>query len=435
MKRKGFLGAVAGAAGAGLEIASPHAAIAREIAASPSAQSEPFYGLHQSGVATPQQTHAYFAAFDLVATRRAEVVDVLRAWTAASARMAQGQTAQPTSDALRLAVPQTQTQQSPSPGGYGAAAAPPPTAVQAAGDTGEALGLPPSRLTLTFGFGPGLFAQNGTDRYGLASRRPQALVDLPSFPGDELEPDHTGGDLCVQACADDPQVAFHAVRQLARIANGAARLRWVQAGFLPQNAPAAPRNLMGFHDGIVEPAVDAVWVGGEGGWMRHGTYLVARRIRIALEHWDSMTTAFQEQTFGRHKISGVPLGGHREDERPNLNAVDKDGNPLIAQNAHVRLAAPDSNAGAQILRRGYSYNDGANVTSERWPPWRHGLEYDAGLLFLAYQRDPRTGFIKIFDRLSRFDMLNQFVTHVGGGIFACPPGTARGGFIGEALFA
>lgn len=433
MKRKGFLGAVAGAAGAGLEIASPQNAVAREIAASARGRSEPFYGMRQSGITTPQQQHTYFAAFDLTVTRRNEMVELLRAWTAASARMARGQTAQAVADSLTPAVPQAPVQTS-GPAAYGTARTASQT--QAAGDTGEALGLPPSRLTLTFGFGPGVFEQNGTDRFGLASRRPEALVDIPRFPGDELAPDHTGGDISVQACADDPQVAFHAVRQLARIADGAAQLRWVQSGFVPpREGPDAPRNLMGFRDGIINPASNAIWVGGEGTWMRNGTYLVVRRIRIALEHWDRMTMAFQEQTIGRHKVSGAPLGGSAEPAAPNLHALDRDGNPVIAEDAHVRLAAPESNGGAQLLRRGYSYNDGANVVAERWPPWRQGLEYDAGLLFLAYQRDPRTGFIKVFERLSRFDMLNQFVTHVGGGIFACPAGTAEGGYIGQALFA
>ncbi len=423
MKRKNFLGAaLVGAASAGLEIASPKNAIAREIAAGSRADVEPFHGRYQAGITTaPQQRNTYFAAFDLSATRRADVVALLRAWTEASARMTTGLTAQPMDEPLSTAVASQND-------GYGAPAP--------AADSGEALGLPAARLSLTFGFGPGLFTYNGSDRYGLASRRPEALVDLPHFPGDELAPDHTGGDLSVQACADDPQVAFHAVRQLARIADGLAQIRWVQSGFLPQRTGNdAPRNLMGFRDGIIEAGSEAIWVGGEGGWMRNGTYLVVRRIRIALEHWDRMTSAFQEQTFGRHKLSGAPIGGHRESEAPNLRAVDKNGNPLIAENAHVRLAAPESNDGAQILRRGYSYNDGANVTAERWPPWRQGLEYDAGLLFVAYQRDPRTGFIKIFDRLSKFDALNQFVTHVGGGIFACPPGVAQGGFVGEALFA
>ena len=93
-----------------------------------------------------------------------------------------------------------------------------------------------------------------------------------------------------------------------------------------------------------------------------------------------------------------------------------------------------SNDGAQILRRSYSFDDGVSFAAERWPPWRQGMEYDAGLLFICYQRDPRTGFIKIFDKLSKFDMMNQFVTHVGGGMFACPDGAREGEFIGQRLF-
>src|SRR6185436_8956816 len=94
-------------------------------------------------------------------------------------------------------------------------------------DTGEALGLTPARLTLTFGFGPSLF----DGRFGAAAHRPAALRPLPPLPGDELDPARSDGDLCVQACADDPQVAFHAVRNLARIGRGAVVMRWAQLGF------------------------------------------------------------------------------------------------------------------------------------------------------------------------------------------------------------
>jgi deferrochelatase/peroxidase EfeB len=98
------------------------------------------------------------------------------------------------------------------------------------------------------------------------------------------------------------------------------------------------------------------------------------------------------------------------------------------------LGAPATNDGAQVLRRGYAYDNGLSFVAERWPPWRQAMEFDAGLMFLCYQRDPRKGFIKIFDNMSKFDMLNQFVTHVGGGLFACPPGAKEGGFIGQSLF-
>ena len=63
------------------------------------------------------------------------------------------------------------------------------------------------------------------------------------------------------------------------------------------------------------------------------------------------------------------------------------------------------------------------------------MEFDAGLLFICYQRDPRTGFIKIFERMAKFDMMNQFVTNTSSALFACPGGVSNGGFIGQDLFA
>jgi len=386
------------------------------------ALAQAFFGAHQAGIATSPQTDTYFVAFDLVAKSADEVTTMLRLWTDAAARMTAGETARPLGDDLSIEGP----------------------------DGGSALGLKPSRLTLTFGFGPGLFTKNGVDRYGLAARRPDALVDLPRFNGDQLQPARTGGDISVQACADDPQVAFHALRELDRLSYGLAQIRWAQAGFLP-DAPLGenPRNLMGFKDGTVNPPLagapetpdaprgfdDVVWVGDEGpDWMRGGSYMVARRIRISLDHWDRSEVDFQEQVIGRHKYSGAPIGKSSEQDPLDLDRVDKDGNPLIPDNAHVRLGAASVNDGAQVLRRSYSYNDGVSFTAERWPPWRQGMLYDAGLLFIAYQRDPRLGFIKIYGNMSKLDALNQFTTHTGGGLFACPAGVREGEFIGQRLF-
>jgi deferrochelatase/peroxidase EfeB len=398
--------------------------VARAASRDPSAAAarEPFFGEHQGGIATSQQTHSYFAAFDLVAKTRDEVKAMLRAWTEAASRMTSGETARPMGQDLSVEGP----------------------------DGGAALGLAPARLTLTFGFGAGLFSKDGADRYGLAAQRPAALVDLPKFNGDQLNAERTSGDISVQACADDPQVAFHAVRELVRLGYGAAQLRWAQAGFLPA-APAGetPRNLMGFKDGTNNPRLagtvatpdnprsldEVVWVGEEGpAWMRGGSYLVARRIRISLEHWDRTEVDFQEQVIGRHKYSGAPIGKSSERDLLGLDRQDKDGNPVIADNSHVRLGAAAINDGAQILRRAYSYNDGVSFTAERWPPWRQGMLYDAGLFFLAYQRDPRTGFIKIFENMAKLDALNQFTTHTGGGLFACPAGVREGEFVGQRLF-
>src|SRR6202044_1090346 len=157
-----------------------------------------------AGIMTPQQTHTYVMAMDLTTTRRADIEQLLRSWTEIAARVTAGQTAATIGSDL----------------------------TQPAADSADALGLAPARLTVTFGFGPGLFVKDGKDRYGLAAQRPEALIDLPRFNGDQLAPERTGGDLSIQACADDPQVAFHAVRQLARAAYDAAEIRWTQSGFL-----------------------------------------------------------------------------------------------------------------------------------------------------------------------------------------------------------
>ena len=414
--RRNFLGGAAlaaGALGAGAAAAKDHPPLIKTAGVA-EGRLLPFHGEHQNGIVTPIQAHTYFAAFDIVATKREEVAGLMRAWTAAAANLTEGRAMTAGEDP---AMP--------------------------AADSGEALELPPSRLTLTFGFGAGLFELDGVDRFGLKARRPAALVDLPRFVGDQLVPQRTGGDLCVQACSDDPQANFHAVRQFARMGDGVVKLRWVQAGFVPGYAPkVTPRNLMGFKDGTMNVAVDNppsletfVWADpADAPWMKGGTYMVVRPIRMALEHWDRMKLGFQEQTVGRHKVSGAPIGAADEFAPLLLDVNDVDGNPVIAENAHVRLAAPQTNDGAQILRRPYSYDNGVNFVAERWPPWRQGMEFDAGLLFICYQRDPRTGFIKIFDKMAKFDMLNQFVTHVGGGVFAVPGGVAQGRYLGQGLF-
>jgi len=421
--RRGFLlgaGGVAGlAAAGGAAEAKPHLPPLKQTAALQDERRLPFYGAHQNGILTPIQAHTYFAAFDVASDRRSDLIALMKSWTEAAAKLTQG---------VDLGPPDGDPSKTPS-------------------DSGEVLGLPPSRLTLTFGLGPSLFAKEGVDRFGLASRRPAALVDLPRFVGDQLIPARTGGDLSVQACSDDPQVNLHAVRQLMRLADGVAKVRWVQNGFVPGYDPkVTPRNLMGFKDGTMNPSPTepsvmqaCVWSGDEGGaWMKGGTYAVVRPIRIALEHWDRMHLGFQEQTVGRRKVSGAPLsaaddGVAAEFTPLDLEATDKNGDPIIPENAHVRLAAPQSNDGAQILRRGYAYDNGVSFVAERWPPWRQGMELDAGLLFVCYQRDPRTGFIKIFDKMSKFDMMNQFVTHIGGGLFACPAGVREGGYLAEGL--
>ncbi|WP_405815972.1 iron uptake transporter deferrochelatase/peroxidase subunit [Streptomyces sp. NBC_01390] len=361
-----------------------------------------FHGGHQSGISTPVQDRLHFAAFDLETDDRAEFVQMLKDWTAAARRMTAG-----------LAVGE---------GAYGGLAEAPPD------DTGEALGLKPSRLTLTVGFGPGLF-----EKLGMADRRPEALVDLPQFSGDNLDKNRSGGDVCVQACSDDPQVAVHAIRNLARIGFGKVSVRWSQLGFGKTSSTTpeeqTPRNLLGFKDGtrnIAGTETDRlkkfVWVDGadtddNSAWMDGGSYLVARRIRMHIEPWDRTSLQEQEDIFGRDKGEGAPVGKAKERDEPFLKAMKPD--------AHVRLAHPDSNHGATLLRRGYSFTDGTD-----------GLgRLEAGLFFLAYMRDVRKGFIPVQRNLAT-DALNEYIQHVGSAVFAIPPGVRdKDDWWGRALFS
>jgi deferrochelatase/peroxidase EfeB len=263
------------------------------------------------------------------------------------------------------------------------------------------------------------------------------LVELPSFAGDALVPGWCGGDLGVQVCADDPQVAFHGLHNLVRAAAPAAVPRWVLAGAGRTKNDAGrvtPRNLMGFKDGTAnvmagdERALGRfVWAGlpESPAWMAGGSYLVVRRIAMMLGAWDATGLDEQEAMFGRKKLSGAPLTGSREGDPVDLTAM-AGGLPVIPADAHVRLASPAYNGGQRILRRGYSYVAGVDPVAGAMA---------GGLLFLCFQRDPRRQFIPIQSRLAASDALNRHVQHVGSAVFACPPGARPGGFVGEGLFA
>jgi deferrochelatase/peroxidase EfeB len=189
---------------------------------------------------------------------------------------------------------------------------------------------------------------------------------------------------------------------------------------------------MGFKDGTDNLRAgqsgfdDSVWVRRSDGpsWMVNGSYLVVRRIRIHIEVWDRSALSDQEKTIGRTKLEGAPLGASHEHDAVNLKALGADAEPVIATDAHVRLANQAAN-GVHILRRGYSFTDG--ITADTG-------QLEAGLFFLAYMRDPRTQFIPLQQRLARSDALNEYIEHVGSAVFAIPPGvTDASSYIGEDL--
>ncbi|MFG1863347.1 Dyp-type peroxidase [Microbispora bryophytorum] len=348
---------------------------------------EPFHGAHQAGVATSPQTFAVFAGFDLrTGTGRVALARLMRLLTDDARRLTRGE--------------------------------------PALADTDAELALLSARLTVTFGFGSGLFKAAGAEHLA-----PQAL---PPFKVDALQSSWSGGDLLVQVCADDRVTLAHALRVLVRDARSFATVRWTQHGFRQSPQVRAPgttqRNLMGQLDGTVNPppgSADferAVWV--RDGWLRGGTTLVLRRIRMDLEKWDAADRSAKEFSVGRRLDTGAPLTGRAETDEPDFAALGPSGLPIISEYAHIRRARV-ADPGLRILRRAYNYENG--LSPEGRP--------DAGLLFASYQADVARQFVPIQQRLAEVDLLNQWITPIGSAVFAIPPGCSPDGWIGETLLS
>jgi deferrochelatase/peroxidase EfeB len=366
----------------------------------------PFYGEHQAGVVTPAQDRLAFAAMNVLpGADRSDLRALLRDWTVAAERMTRG----------RLVGDDTNLDDPPL-------------------DTGEAIGSPVGGLTVTVGYGPSLF----DERFGLSAKKPALLTDLPALPNENLDPNYVGGDLCIQACSDDPLVAFHAVRNLARLGLGVLDYNWMELGFgktsSTSGGQATPRNLLGFKDGTrnikaeqTDLLDDHVWVGNDSDqpWMSGGSYLISRRIQIFIENWDRDYLEDQQNVIGRTKTTGAPLTGGDEFTNPHFSQKNDRGQLVIPANAHIRLASHEENDGTRILRRGYSFTDGIDLV-------RGTLL--GGLFFIAFAKDPAQ-FVSLQQKLGTQDALNEYIQHIGSGIFAVPGGVARGGHWGDGLFS
>ncbi|WP_442791622.1 Dyp-type peroxidase [Micromonospora sp. NBC_01813] len=351
-----------------------------------------FHGPRQAGVATEPQAYAAFVAFTLgAATDRAALTRLLRLLSDDAARLTQG--------------------------------------IPALADTEPELAVLPARLTITFGFGPALYAAAG-----LADRRPASVADLPPFPIDQLQPGWSGGDLLLQICADDPITVAHAQRMLIKDARPFASVRWVQQGFRRgrgvEHEAHTQRNIMGQIDGTANPKPDtsvfdnAVWVTDGPQWHRDGSTLVVRRIRTEMETWDMLGRVDKELVIGRRLDTGAPLTGEKETDLPDFTAVNEVGLPIMPDFSHV-TRAHISDDRFKILRRPYNY-DGA--------PGADGTP-DSGLIFAAYQADVDAQFLPIQRRLAEHDLLNEWVTPIGSAVFAIPPGAQADGWIGDSLLS
>ena len=319
-----------------------------------------FYGEHQAGITTPMQKNIYFVVLDLHTTDRESIIQLFKDWTAYSEKLVDGELVKKDNSNALL----------------------PPT------DTGETVGLNPYRLTLSFGVSASFLK-----KMGLSDKRPKAFRDLPPFPKEQLKEKYTGGDIVIQACADDEQVAFHAVRNLVRKGRNAITMRWSQSGFAAiGDRMSTPRNLFGFKDGTANVTKEkdfdkVIWCDSKD-WMQGGSYMAVRRIQMFLETWDRTNLQEQENTFGRYKESGAPFG--KKDE---FDEVDLD------------LDGIDESTG----------------------------QFDTGLLFLSFQKDPDS-FVKVLTNLGAQDKMNEYVTHIGSGLFACFGGVKKGEYLGQKLF-
>ena len=344
-----------------------------------------FYGKHQAGITTPMQKNIYFVVLDLRTTDKNELIQLFKDWTDYSQKLVNGELVK--KDGSNALLPPS--------------------------DTGETVGLNPYRLTLTFGVSASFLTKLGLDK-----KRPKLFRDLPAFPKEQLKEQYTGGDIVIQACADDEQVAFHAVRNLIRKGRNKVTMKWSQSGFAAiGDRMETPRNLFGFKDGTANVTTEkdfdkVVWADSQD-WMKNGSYMAVRRIIMHLETWDRTNLQEQENTFGRYKESGAPFGKQNEFDEVDLS--------LLPVDSHVRLA---KEVNLPILRRSYSYSDGIDPKTG---------QFDAGLLFIAFQKDPDS-FVKIQTNLGADDKMNEYVTHIGSGLFACFGGVKEGGYIGQDLF-
>jgi deferrochelatase/peroxidase EfeB len=365
----------------------------------------PFHGRYQAGILAAPQRQTAVISFNATADGRAELVELFQTITARARFLTAGGT--------------------PPPVGIGA----PPSDSGVLGAT-----VVPDGLTVTVGVGSTLF----DERYGLAGQLPAKLTPMRPFPNDNLDPAQCGGDLVVQLSAGHTDTVMHALRDIARHTRGGMQALWRIDGFSspPRPSGTVPRNMLGFMDGISNPATgdpaqmdSLVWIqpntAGEPAWTAGGSYFVVRLIRMFVEFWDRVDIAEQENMIGRRRVTGCPLDADSIDATPDF-ALDPDGE-VIPLTAHLRLANPRTpqTAASRILRRGYNYDRGIDQVGD----------LDIGLVFTCFQQDVKRQFEAVQTRLID-EPLVDYISPFGGGYFLALPGVLdRADYLGRALLA
>lgn len=357
-------------------------------------EKQPFHGLHQAGVLTPQQAAMMIVAFDVLAADKADLERLFRLLT----------------DRIRFLTSGGPIPDTPNP------RLPPIDS----GILGEFIA--PDNLTVAVSLGHSLFDA----RFGLAAQMPKKLQRMTRFPNDALDADLCHGDLLLQICANTQDTVIHALRDIIKHSPDLLSVRWKREGFISNHAARSrgketPINLLGFRDGTANPDSSnaalmdkIIWVTkeqGEPAWAVGGTYQAARIIQFRVEFWDRTPLKEQQTIFGREKLSGAPLGMQHEHDVPDYTR-DPDGE-VIALDSHIRLAnprTPETEANL-MMRRGYSYSLGVSNSGQ----------LDMGLLFVCYQHDLEKGFLTVQKRLNG-EALEEYIKPIGGGYFFVLPG-------------
>ncbi|AOZ73540.1 peroxidase [Boudabousia tangfeifanii] len=406
------LGAALGGAG-GFKAGHSYGVAKAQVEADVMQISYPIRGTNQPGILTPQQQQMHTAAYTITTDRKESLIRLLKQWTLAAERMMNGELI----------------------GQYKTFRDVPPD------DTGEADGLGPAALTVTFGFGKTLFVtEDGKDRFGIKHKMPKELAEgIHRMAAEKLDPNHCDGDVVIQVCSEDPMVALHAIHNLTRIGFGTASLKWSQLGYgrtsSTSTAQKTPRNLFGFKDGTnnikaQDPQSELnqhLWIqpgDTPSDWAVGGSYLCVRKIKQFMEVWDELVLSEQEAIIGRNKITGAPLSGGDEFTQPDFEKKGEDGKPLIPEDSHVAVVHPSHNSGARMLRRGYNYMEGNDKLGR----------LEGGLFFVAYVRNPQTNFVPVLANMVG-DAMTEYLQHVASGLWIIPPGLKDGqDYVGQTLF-
>ena len=365
----------------------------------------PFHGKYQAGILPAPQRATAVVSFTATASSRAELAGLFQTVTDRARFLTAGGTT-------------------------------PPVGIDGPPSDSGVLGptVIPDGLTVTFGVGSTLF----DSRYGLAASRPLHLTPMKSFPNDDLDPAQCGGNIVLQLSAGNTDTVLHALRDIAKNTRGGMQANWRIDGFSSPARPAGtvPRNLLGFMDGIANPAVTSaaqmdslVWVNppasGEPAWAAGGTYFVVRLIRMFVEFWDRVDIEEQETMIGRRRGTGFPLDGTSVHSIPDY--PDDPTGDVIPLTAHMRLANPRTpeTASSVILRRAYNYNRGLDAVGD----------LDMGLVFTCFQQDIKRQFETVQTRLIG-EPLVDYISPFGGGYFLALPGvTGPSDFYGRSLLA